>query len=91
MAAGVATLGPGRVLADNQDTYTRWAFLSDTHIAADPDNHLARAYMGLALIAAGRVHEAEAELREIRARGGRGGWPDRALSRGLAAGAAIGY
>jgi tetratricopeptide (TPR) repeat protein len=60
-------------------------------LAADPDNHLARAYMGLALIAAGRVNEAEAELREIRARGGRGGWPDSALSRGLAAGAPIGY
>ena len=39
LAAGVATLGPSRLLADNRDTYTRWAFLSDTHIAADPDNH----------------------------------------------------
>jgi len=39
LAAGVATLGPARVLGDDRDGCTRWAFLSDTHVAPDPDNH----------------------------------------------------
>jgi tetratricopeptide (TPR) repeat protein len=60
-------------------------------LAADPTNLLARAYMGLALIAAGRTEDADAQLSEIRARGGTGSWPDRALARGIAAGAPIGY
>lgn len=60
-------------------------------LAADPDNLLARAYMGLALIAAGRSDEAVIQLGEIRTRGGEGSWPDRALARGIAAGAPIGY
>lgn len=60
-------------------------------LAADPDNLLARAYMGLALIAAGRSDEAVIQLGEIRARGGQGSWPDRALARGIAADAPIGY
>ncbi|MCU4653857.1 tetratricopeptide repeat protein [Roseibacterium sp. SDUM158016] len=63
----------------------------DRALAADPGNLLARAYMGLALIAAGRSEDAGMQLAEIRARGGAGSWPDRALSRGLAAGAPVGY
>jgi Icc protein len=47
LVAGVVTLGPSRVLGDDrpdaQPSYeaddTRWAFLSDTHVAADPENH----------------------------------------------------
>jgi len=39
LAAGVATLGPARTLGENRSEYTRWAFLSDTHVAPDPDNH----------------------------------------------------
>ncbi|MEN6578495.1 MAG: metallophosphoesterase [Phycisphaerales bacterium] len=38
LAAGVVTLGPGRVLGEDRDECTRWAFLSDTHVASDPDN-----------------------------------------------------
>lgn len=38
LAAGVATLGPARVWGEDRDECTRWAFLSDTHVAADPDN-----------------------------------------------------
>jgi predicted Zn-dependent protease len=60
-------------------------------LAADPDNLLARAYMGLALIAADRPDDAALQLQEIRARGGEGSWPDRALSQGLEAGEPIGY
>jgi 3',5'-cyclic-AMP phosphodiesterase len=36
-AAGVTTLGPGRLLADARNDCVRWAFLSDTHIASTPD------------------------------------------------------
>ena len=46
----------------------------------DPDYHLARSYMGQGLYAAGDIVGAEEQLREIAARGGRHGWPHRALS-----------
>lgn len=39
LAAGVATLGPAQALGDDRNECTRWAFLSDTHVADDPDNH----------------------------------------------------
>lgn len=60
-------------------------------LSADPDNLLARAYMGLALIAAGRSVEAALQQGEIHARGGKDSWPDRALSRAIEAGEPIGY
>jgi Flp pilus assembly protein TadD len=63
----------------------------ESALAANPDNLLARAYMGLALIAAGRGEDAERQLAEIRARGGADGWPDRALARGIEAGVPVGY
>jgi 3',5'-cyclic AMP phosphodiesterase CpdA len=37
-AAGVATLGPRVCLSEQSNDVAHWAFLSDTHIAADPDN-----------------------------------------------------
>jgi 3',5'-cyclic-AMP phosphodiesterase len=37
-AAGVAALGPACVLGDDRSERTRWAFLADTHVAADPEN-----------------------------------------------------
>ncbi|MGE5295527.1 MAG: metallophosphoesterase [Solirubrobacterales bacterium] len=43
-AAGVATLGPARVFGEDRDECTRWAFLSDTHVAADPDNRYRKFY-----------------------------------------------
>jgi Icc protein len=39
LATGVATLGPASVLGRDRNECTRWAFLSDTHVAPDPDNH----------------------------------------------------
>ncbi len=44
LAAGVATLGPARVFGEDRDECTRWAFLSDTHVDADPDNRYRRFY-----------------------------------------------
>lgn len=60
-------------------------------IDADAGNLLARAYMGLALIADGREEDAYLQLSAIRDRGGAGSWADRALMRALAAGVPIGY
>jgi len=60
-------------------------------LAVDPDNLLARAYMGLALIALDRMEDAARQLQEIRMRGGYGSSPDQVLSTGLAAGAPVGY
>jgi tetratricopeptide (TPR) repeat protein len=53
-------------------------------LARDPDFLLARAYRGVYLVEAGDVAGAEAELAQIEARGGGGGWPHRALLRALA-------
>ena len=52
-------------------------------LAIDPDYHLARAYMGQGLFATGDTAGAQEQLREIAARGGRHGWPHRALSLAL--------
>lgn len=49
-------------------------------LALDPNYHLARSYMGQGLFAAGDIDGAEAQLTEIAARGGRHGWPYRALA-----------
>ncbi|UCD48892.1 MAG: metallophosphoesterase [Phycisphaerales bacterium] len=39
LAGGVVTLGPTQVLGANRWEPAHWAFLSDTHISANPDNH----------------------------------------------------
>jgi len=57
----------------------------------NPDNILARSYMGQALIAAGRPREARRELAEIRARGGAGGWAERSLAEALETGRGYAY
>lgn len=38
VAGGVATLGPAQVLGASRWEPAHWAFLSDTHISANPDN-----------------------------------------------------
>lgn len=97
MLARSSTPGSSRVLTFTGLTHGRAGRFEEAFAAygaaldADPDNLLARAYFGLALIAAGREDAADLQLAEIRARGGRGSWPDRALSRALAAGEPIGY
>jgi tetratricopeptide (TPR) repeat protein len=59
-------------------------------LAADPGDLLARAYLGQALIETGDIAEAEVQLAEIRARGGSGGWAERALLDALARGTGYG-
>lgn len=52
-------------------------------IEANPDNLLARSYRGMAYVESGDLDLARAELAEIEARGGAGGWPAEALSAAL--------
>jgi tetratricopeptide (TPR) repeat protein len=65
--------------------------LYDRAIAQNPDNLLARSYKGMAHVEAGEPDLARAELAEIEARGGAGGWPAEALSAALRAGAGLVY
>jgi len=60
-------------------------------LAQNPDNILARSYMGQALIAAGAPAEAEAQLTEIVARGGGNTWAATSLRRALSSGQGYSY
>lgn len=60
-------------------------------LARNPDNLLARSYLGQAFVEMGRHDLARAELTEIRARGGRMTWPEIALREALRSGRAAGY
>lgn len=60
-------------------------------LARNPDNLLARSYMGQALVALGRRAEAEAQLAEIVARGGAGSWAEIALRRAVETGQVLTY
>lgn len=53
--------------------------LYNAALAVNPDNLLARSYMGQALVITGDIEGAMTQLTEIGARGGTGGWPERAL------------
>lgn len=57
----------------------------------NPDNLLARSYMGQGLVAAGQRDAARLQLAEIRARGGAGTWAEEALDRALKRGSAYNY
>ncbi|WP_298820383.1 tetratricopeptide repeat protein [uncultured Roseibium sp.] len=48
-------------------------------LVADPNNLLARSYYGMGLAKRGDIEGARQQLKEIRARGGRETWPERAL------------
>ncbi|MEL7416024.1 MAG: tetratricopeptide repeat protein [Pseudomonadota bacterium] len=63
----------------------------DRALAADPDNLLARAYLGEAYLEAGDAAAARAQLSEIRRRGGRQTWPEIALRLALETGQRSSY
>ena len=65
--------------------------LYDQAIALNPGNLLARSYRGMALVEAGDMDGARAELVEIEARGGERSWAAHALSLALRQGAGIVY
>ncbi|TNF64103.1 MAG: tetratricopeptide repeat protein [Rhodobacteraceae bacterium] len=95
-----------RAIPDQQDDYvlTYWGFthrkLGDAALAMEfykqaldrnPDNLLARSYMGQAHVEAGRMMAARTQLREIRARGGAGLWPEISLAQAIETGATYNY
>ncbi|MBO6776233.1 MAG: hypothetical protein JJ897_12155 [Marinibacterium sp.] len=66
------------------------AFYQDA-IDRNPDNILARSYMGQGLVEQGRVDEAVAQWREIAARGGKGSWAETSLREALRTGQTQNY
>lgn len=60
-------------------------------LSANPDNHLARSYMGQALAEAGDRQAAQDALSEIIRRGGRGTWPAVALREAIRSGRGPAY
>lgn len=57
----------------------------------NPDNLLARSYLGQAHVAAGNLEEARQELQEIRQRGGRETWPEVSLRLAIRSGRGFSY
>jgi tetratricopeptide (TPR) repeat protein len=60
-------------------------------IANNPDNILARSYMGQGFVSEGRINEATEQLDEIRARGGEGTWAEASLHRAIRNGTVFDY
>ncbi|WP_417410220.1 tetratricopeptide repeat protein [Hoeflea sp.] len=60
-------------------------------LKADPDNLLARSYMGQGLVASGNIEAARVQLAEIRARGGKSSWPELSLRKALQTGKTYNY
>jgi tetratricopeptide (TPR) repeat protein len=58
----------------------------DRALKQNPDNILARSYLGQAYVEQGEMQMAAAELDQIVARGGAGTWAERALARAIATG-----
>jgi tetratricopeptide (TPR) repeat protein len=63
----------------------------DRALARNPDNLLARSYLGQAYVLMNETDLAAAQLVEIRARGGWGGWPEAALATAIETGQTFGY
>jgi len=57
----------------------------------DPDNILARSYMGQGMVQAGDFGAAHEQLTEIRDRGGRGTWPETSLIAAIETGTSPSY
>ncbi len=60
-------------------------------LAQNPDNILARSYLGQAYVDMNEMVLARAELDQIRARGGAGGWAEASLSQALVTGQTANY
>ncbi|WP_170468616.1 tetratricopeptide repeat protein [Ruegeria arenilitoris] len=66
------------------------AYYSDA-IAANPDNLLARSYMGQGFVTEGKTDLAIAQWREIKARGGEGTWAEASLREAIQRGLTYSY
>lgn len=95
-----------RAMADQTDdrVLTYWGFTyrkmgdrgqANTYyqkaLARNPDNLLARSYMGQGFVSDGRLADAREQLQEIRARGGAGTWPEVSLAQAIETGQASDY
>ena len=95
-----------RQMADQNDdlVLTYWGFTNrklgkadlarvyyNRAISQNPDNILARSYMGQGLVSEGRVDEAIAQWREIQARGGAGTWAEASLRKAIRTGTTYNY
>lgn len=63
----------------------------DAALAADPNNLLARSYMGQGHVASGDIVLAQAQLTEIRMRGGRDTWAEASLMQAINTGVGPSY
>ncbi|NSY36818.1 tetratricopeptide repeat protein [Leisingera sp. ANG59] len=63
----------------------------DQALAQDPDNILARSYMGQGFVEQGKYSAALAQWKEIRARGGNGSWAEASLRSALETGTSYSY
>ncbi len=95
-----------RVMADQESdlVLTYWGFthrklgnmdLANTFYARaiekNPNNILARSYMGQGYVTEGKMDAAKAQLAEIRARGGSGSWPETSLASAIETGTTYDY
>lgn len=62
-----------------------------TALTVNPDNFLARSYMGQAYVELGAMDQARVQLSEIRTRGGRGTWAEFSLRSAIANGQGYAY
>jgi len=63
----------------------------DVALKLNPDNILARSYLGQALVEQGEIEMAQAQLDEITARGGVGTWAEKSLRQAIATGVTYTY
>ena len=63
----------------------------DLALRVNPANNLARSYRAQGLVEQGRIAEAIAELRQIRAHGGSGSWAEASLRTAIATGRTFSY
>lgn len=95
-----------RVMADQNDdlVLTYWGFthrkLGKTNLAQayytraitqNPDNILARSYMGQGFVEQGLIDQAIAQWREIKARGGQASWAEASLREAIRSGITYSY
>ena len=93
-----------RAMEESDRTLTYWGFtyrkmgqteLANAYyekaIATNPDNILARSYMGQGFVAEGRVEDAIVQWREIKARGGEGSWAEASLREAIQTGMTYNY
>jgi tetratricopeptide (TPR) repeat protein len=89
MADGVLTYRgfTARKSGRTDEAYEWYAKALDTN----PDNLLARSYLGQAHVASGNIELAKLELSEIRKRGGRSSWPELSLRMAIQSGQGYSY